>query len=140
MVLQVVACQTRRMTGATGVLIRLGVSLVVFTAIFWVAARRDPKIKIEKKWVTPLVGVVFALMNFALYWALTPILNLATLGAIGFIMPMIVNLILLGLTMRIFEAKKWFVVEGFLPMIKLALYLTLAHGALWVALDYLPNR
>jgi hypothetical protein len=128
------------MTGATGVLIRLGASLVLFTAVFWIAARRDPKVKIENKWATPLIGVVFALFNFALYWALTPILNLATLGAVGFVMPLVVNLIFLAATVRIFEAKKWLVIEGLVSMLKLALFLTLAHGVLWLALDYFPNR
>jgi hypothetical protein len=128
------------MTGAAGVLIRLGVSLVVFTGIFWLAARRDPKIRIENKWATPLVGVVFALMNVALYWAITPVLNLATLGAIGFVMPLVVNILFLLATARIFQSKKWLVIDGMIPMIKLALYLTLAHGAMWIAFDYLPNR
>jgi hypothetical protein len=128
------------MTGASGVLIRLGASLVLFTAVFWIAARRDPKVKIGNKWATPLIGVVFALFNFALYWALTPILNLATLGAIGFVMPLVVNLLFLAATVRIFEAKKWLVIEGLFSMLKLALFLTLAHGVLWLALDYFPNR
>jgi hypothetical protein len=139
-VLLVASCDTAAMTGVTGVLIKLGVSLVVFTAVFFVAARRNEKIKIENKWAMPLIGVVFAVLNVAVYWALAPILNLATLGAIGFLMPLVVNLIFLGATVRLFESKKWLVIDGMIAFVKLALYLTVAHGLMWLSLDYLPNR
>lgn len=128
------------MTGVTGVLIKLGVSLVVFTAVFFIAARRNERIKVENKWAMPLIGVVFAVLNVLVYWALAPILNLATLGAIGFVMPLVVNLIFLGATLRLFESKKWLVIDGLIAYVKLALYLTAAHGLLWFALDYMPNR
>jgi hypothetical protein len=140
MVLIEPACHTAAMTGVTGVLIKLGVSFVVFTAVFFVAAHRNDKLKIENKWAMPLLGLVFALLNVAVYWALEPILNLATLHAAGFVMPLVVNLIFLGATMRLFESKKWFVVDGLIAYVKLALYLTAAHGLLWFALDYMPNR
>lgn len=122
-------------------LIKLGVRLLVFTGVFWLAARRNEKIVIEKKWATPLVGFAFAVLNTALYWALKPILNLATLGAIGFVMPLLINGALLALTERIFARKQqWFRIEGFLATLWMAVFLTLAHGALWVALDYLPTK
>jgi hypothetical protein len=152
------------MNGATGILIKLGVRLLVFGAVFFIAARRNPKIVIRSKWMTPLIALVFATLNTALYWALTPILDLATFGAIAFVMPFIVNTLLLVGTVKVFdaierktrrrpgaagargdngkpaEARPWLAIEGVFTTLWMACYLTLAHGALWVALDYLPNK
>lgn len=150
------------MDGATGVLIKLGVRLLVFGAVFFIAARRNPKIVIPVKWATPLVALVFALLNTTLYWALRPVLDLATLGALGFAMPLIVNIILLYATVKFFawdklprfltrsankdekksdkgEAVPLFAINGIFAQMWMALILTLAHGALWFALDYLPS-
>jgi hypothetical protein len=128
------------MTGITGVLIKLGASLVLFTAVFFVAARKNPKVKIQPKWATPLIALVFAVLNVGVYWAITPLLNLATFGAVAFFMPFIVNLMFLFATVRIFESKKWLVIEGLIATLWMSLLLTVTHGAIWFALDYLPNR
>jgi hypothetical protein len=149
------------MDGATGILIKLGVRLVVFGVVFFFAARKNPKVAIHARWATPLVALVFALLNTALYWALKPMLDLATLGAIGFFLPLIVNAILLVATVRAFawhrlprvlvrprgaaetvkpEARPLFEIRGVLATLWMAVFLTAAHGALWVALDYLPSR
>jgi hypothetical protein len=128
------------MTGITGVLIKLGASLVLFTAVFFVAARKNPKVKIQPKWATPLIALVFAVLNVGVYWAITPLLNLATFGAVAFFMPFIVNLMFLFATVRIFESKKWLVIEGLIATLWMAILLTVTHGAIWFALDYLPNR
>jgi hypothetical protein len=149
------------MTGVTGILIKLGVRLLIFALVFYIAARRNPKIVIRTRWATPLIAFVFALLNTGLYWALTPILNLATLGALGFVMPLVVNGLLLVGTVKIFHwifvkrhpgaatvdpkkakdaPKPWFEIEGLFALMYMALILTVAHGALWVALDYLPGR
>jgi uncharacterized membrane protein YvlD (DUF360 family) len=132
--------QTAGMSGLNGLLIKLGVRLVVFGLVFWFAARKNPKVTFEKKWQTPIVALVFAVLNTALYWALRPVLDLATLGALAFAMPVVVNAILLGLTIRVFQSKGWFKVDGFFALAWMALFLTLAHWVLWVALDYLPGR
>jgi hypothetical protein len=128
------------MTGASGLLIKLGVRLVVFGLAFYIAARRNPKVVLPNKWATPLIALVFAVLNTALYWALTPILNLATLGALGFAMPFVVNLVLLLATVRIFQARKWIQIEGTLTTLWMSAVLTGVHGLVWVALDYFPNR
>jgi hypothetical protein len=128
------------MSGATGILIKLGVRLVVFTAVFWLAARHNDKVVFEKRWATPLVAFVFALFNTALYWMLKPVLDIATLGAVGFAMPLVINLALLAATVRVFQAKKWFRIDGLLATLWMATFLTVAHGALWLGLDYLPKH
>lgn len=122
-------------------LIKLGVRLLVFTAVFWVAAKKNEKIIIEKKWATPVVGFAFAVLNTALYWVLGRVLNIATLGVVGFAMPLVINGVLLMVTARVFQRKpQWFRLEGFFAGMWMAIFLTLAHGVLWVGLDYLPKH
>jgi uncharacterized membrane protein YvlD (DUF360 family) len=140
------------MSGGTALLVKLGVRLVVFTAVFWIAARRNPKIAFAKKWAPPVVGLVFAALNTALYWALTPVLDLATFNTIAFAMPLVVNTLLLLATVRVFARraavdpkakdapKPWFRVDGFFATMWMAIFLTLAHGVLWAVLDYIPNH
>ncbi len=128
------------MDGVTGVLLGLGVRLVVFGLVIIVAAKKSPKVLIHKRWATPLIALVFAALNIGLYWALTPILNLATMGALGFVMPLVANMIFLAITVRIFESKQWFEIKGLLTQVYLALALTAAHGLCWLGLDYLPRK
>jgi hypothetical protein len=128
------------MDGALGILIKLGVRLVVFGLTFFVAARLNPKVLIHNKWATPLIALVFATLNTALYWILKPVLNIATLGALGFIMPFIANTLFLYATLKIFEKKKWIEIQGMLTTLWMAGVLTITHGALWFALDYLPSK
>ncbi|HSD86850.1 MAG TPA: phage holin family protein [Kofleriaceae bacterium] len=128
------------MSPFVAVLIKLGVRLVVFTAVFWLAARKNKNIIIDKKWATPLIALTFAVLNTVLYWMLKPVLNLATMGAVAFAMPLLINGVLLVGTERIFQSRKWFRIEGFFATVWMALFLTLAHGVLWVALDYIPKH
>ena len=128
------------MSPFVAMLIKLGVRLVVFTGVFWFAAKKNEKIVFEKKWAPPLVALVFAVLNTGLYWMLKPVLNIATMGAVGFALPFVINGALLVGTMKVFEKKKWFRIEGFFATIWMALILTAAHGALWVAVDYLPKH
>ena len=128
------------MSPLVAILIKLGVRLVVFTGVFWFAAKKNEKIVFEKKWAPPLVALVFAILNTALYWMLKPVLNIATLGVASFALPFVINGGLLYATMKAFEKKKWFRIEGFFATIWMALFLTAAHGVLWLALDYIPAK
>ena len=47
-------------------------------------------------------------------------------------LPMLLNLFLLGITVRIFQSRKWFHIDGLFAMLWLATFLTIAHGALWL--------
>jgi uncharacterized membrane protein YvlD (DUF360 family) len=128
----------------TSVLIKLGIRLVVFTLVFWVAAKRNEKIVFAKKWAPPVVGLVFALLNTLLYWALVPVLDVATLGVASFVMPFIVNAFLLYATMKVLDlrdwSREWFKIEGIFANLWMATFLTVAHGVLWFALDYVPKH
>ena len=151
-------CHADDMHGATGILIKLAVRLVVFTAVFWFAAKKNPKVVINHKWATPIIALVFAVLNTALYWVLTPVLKLATLGMVGLVMPLVINGLLLYGTVRIFNAPKLvgatvddkgkattarkplIAIEGVFAMAWMAIALTIAHGACWFALDYLASK
>jgi uncharacterized membrane protein YvlD (DUF360 family) len=128
------------MTGVTGLLLKLGIRLVVFTAVFWFAAKKNDKVVFARKWAPPVVAFVFAVLNTAIYWLLVPVLDIATLGAVGFAMPFIVNTILLAVTVRLLQSRDWFKIEGLLATLWMATFLTVAHGVLWFALDYLPKH
>ena len=86
--------------------------------------------------------------------------GLATLGALGFFMPLLINTVLLFGTVKFFaweklprfipksegdkdtkkEARPLFAIDGIFTTLWLALILTAAHGVLWFALDYIPSR
>ena len=101
-------------------------ALVVFTGVFWVAARKNKDIVFEKKWAPPLVGLLFAVLNTGLYWMLKPLIGMATLGMASFALPFVINGGLLYATMKAFEKKKWFRIDGFFATLWMALFLTLA--------------
>jgi hypothetical protein len=122
------------------VLIKLGVRLVVFTLVFWFAAKKNEKVVFGKKWAPPVVALVFAILNTVLYWALVPVLDIATLGIASFVMPFIVNALLLAATVKIFARREWFKIEGIFANLWMTTFLTVAHGVMWLALDYLPKH
>jgi uncharacterized membrane protein len=128
------------MSPVVAVLIKLAVRLVVFTGVFWFAAKRNKSIVFEKKWAPPLVGVVFAVLSTALYWVLKFVANIATVGMVSFALPVVINGVLLYATLKIFEKKKWFRIDGFFATIWMILFLTLAHGVLWFGLDFIPTK
>ena len=152
------------MHGVTGLLIKLGVRLVVFTGGFIAAAKYIQGVTVTRKLAYPALGFLFALLSTVFYWALSPLLDLATLNALSFAMPLVVNLVLLIATIKISnrvaeraaakapppQVKKgekpaprpqgWLRTNGFFASMWLALALTAAHGVLWFALDYLPEK
>lgn len=124
----------------TWILIKLAIRLVVFVAVFWFVARKNPKIRIQPRWATPLVAGVFAVLNVGLYWLLKPVLNLATFNVAWFVMPLLLNLIFLITTVRVFQSKKWLEIDGVRATLWMALVLTAVHCVLYAALDYIPAR
>jgi uncharacterized membrane protein YvlD (DUF360 family) len=116
----------------TELLVKLAVRFGVFLAVFALVAWKNPKVRIHPKIALPLVGLVFALLNTGLYWALKPILNLATLGAAWLFIPFVLNGVFLWATEKLIRPLR---IEGFFTMIKLAIILTAAHGACWLVLD-----
>jgi hypothetical protein len=136
-------------------LIRFGIRLVAFTGVFWFATRprksdrldkdgkpevKPARISIQPRRVIPLIGGLFGVLNTCLYLILRPLLNLATLGTFSVIMPLVVNGLLLWGTTRIVEKRHWIKIDGFLSAAWLVGAITIAHGVLFVALEYLPAQ
>ncbi len=144
----------------TWLLVKLGIRLVVFLAVFWIATKRNPNIKVQPTWAIPLVAGFFALLNLAFYWLLKPVLNIASFGAIWFLMPLVLNLIFLIATVRVFQKapvpapigrakdappvkvsrRPSLDIQGIGATLYLAALLTVAHGVLWFGVDYLPVK
>jgi hypothetical protein len=122
----------------TWLLVKLGLRLAAFIAVFWIASRKNPKVKIEPRWAIPLVAGLFGLFNTGLYWLLAPLLAIASFGVAAFALPLILNGAFLYATTRAVAKKKWLQIDGVFAMAWMAVVLTVAHGALWLALDYIP--
>jgi uncharacterized membrane protein YvlD (DUF360 family) len=116
----------------TAIAIKLGVRFLVFGAAFGFAVWKNEKVTVKPRYAIPLVALVFALLNTAMYWALKPVLNVATLGMLGFVMPFLLNGFFLWATDRVLKPLK---IDGLLTMAWLAGLLTIAHGALYLLLD-----
>jgi hypothetical protein len=130
-------------------LVSVAIRLVAFTAVFWLATRprkvegaepKPPRISIQPRWAIPVIGVVFAALNIVLYWAVRPLLDLATLRTFTIIMPLVVNGLLLWGTTKIVEKRQWMRIDGLFAGAWLAIALTLAHGVLWFGLDFVPSK
>lgn len=119
----------------TWMLIKLAIRLVVFGAVFWFAAWKNPKVTIKPKYAVPLVALVFGLLNVGLYWLAKPILHLATFGTLWIALPLFLNGLFLYATNRLLKHLE---IKGMLTMIWLAVLLTAAHGALYLGLDVIP--
>lgn len=118
----------------TWILIKLAIRFVVYGLVFGLMAWRDKRVRVHPRYALPLVAAVFALLNTGLYWILKPVLNLATLGSLAFVMPFALNAVFLYGTERLLKPLR---IEGIWPMLVLSLFLTLAHGALWLGLDHI---
>lgn len=151
------------MHGATGLLIKLGVRLVVFTAAFVASTRYLEGISVTKKWAYPVLGAMFSVLSTVFYWALAPVLDVATLNSLSFAIPLVANTVLLIAVIKVSnkiaernpvpppkkgqekgskpeKPRGWLRTTGFFASVWLALVLTAAHGVLWFALDYLPEK
>lgn len=116
----------------TWILIKLGIRLVVFGIVFGLAAWRYEKIQVKPKWALPLVAVVFALLNTLVYWLLSALLSLAVPVLLFFVAPLAANAALLYATHRLVKYLK---VEALSAAAWLVVWLTVAHGAMWLILD-----
>lgn len=115
-------------------LVKLGARFVVFGVVFAFALRKNRKITVKPKYALPLVALVFALLNTGLYLLFSKVLNLATLGMASLVVPFLLNGVFLWGTQKILRPLR---IEGWRPMIWLAVLLTAAHGLTWLVVDQL---
>lgn len=117
-------------------LIKFSIRILVFGLIFGFATWRSENVAVKPKFALPIVAIVFALLNVGLYWMLSPVLNLATLGVMWMFMPFVLNaLFLLGTGRLLKRLRVEMKLDGLMTILWLATLLTVAHGVLYVALD-----
>lgn len=110
-------------------LVKLFVRVLVFGVAIVYVTRRNEKVKIQPRAAVPLVALTFAALNTALYWLLSPVLNLVTLGMVFFAVPFAVNAAFLHLTTRIVKPFK---IDGLGALLYSSLIVTVAHVVLKV--------
>ena len=122
----------------TWLLIKIAIHIVVFGLVFGFAVWRSESITIKPRFALPLVAIVFALLNGALYSIFSFVLGLATLGLAFLVMPFVLNAVFLLITTRVLKRLKvQMAIDGILTIAWLAALLTGAHGALWLTFKFL---
>jgi hypothetical protein len=122
----------------TLLLIKLGVGFLLFGLVFGFASHRSKMITIKPRLALPLVALVFALLNTGIYWIAKPVLNLATLGLLSIVAPLVINGMFLLVTGRLLGYLRIDVqIKGMMTTLWLAALLTLAHGAMHLGFDVL---
>lgn len=122
----------------TWLLLKVLIRFAVFGLVFGVVAHRSDRVEIRPRLALPVVALVFALLNTGMYWVAKPVLNLATLGTLWVFMPLVLNGAFLWATHRLSRIMRIHMrVDGLATMLRLAVLLTVAHGALYVLLDIL---
>ena len=115
-------------------LVKLGARFLVFGAVFAFALKKNPKITVKPKYALPLVALVFALLNTGLYFLFSKVLSVATLGMASLVIPFVLNGAFVWATQKILRPLR---IDGWRPMIWLAVLLTAAHGLCWLVVDEL---
>ena len=102
--------------------------VLVFGVALTFACKRVARIKVEPPSALPLVAIVYALLNAALYWLLAPLISLLTFWLFWFLLPLVVpflaNVVLLLMTDRLVKALR---IETLGALARTAGILTLAH-------------
>ena len=117
---------------------KIAICFVVFGLVFGLASHHNKNVTIHPPWGLLVVALVFALLNIGIYWFASPVLNLATLGLVWFLIPFILNGCFLYVTGQVMSVLRIDMrMESVLTGGWLAGLLTLAHGALYLVLDVL---
>jgi hypothetical protein len=111
-------------------LIWLAIRFVVFGVALTFAMKKVKDVKVTPPHALPLVALVFAVLNTALYWLIAGALNLVTLWTLFFLVPFIANGVFLYATDRILKPLK---IDGMIAFLKTAGIVTIAHLVLRVA-------
>ena len=99
-------------------------AVAVFGIALTFAARRDGDVKVEPRSKLPLVALVFALLNALLYSLLATVLNLTTLWLLFFLVPFVVNGVLLLVTDKLMKS---FRIDSISALVRTAAIVTVAH-------------
>jgi uncharacterized membrane protein YvlD (DUF360 family) len=101
----------------------------VFGVALTFACRRDADVKVEPRSRLPMVAVIFALLNLALYSVLAGVLSVPFF-LLFFLVPFAANALILMLTDKLVKSFK---IESITALIKTAGIVTIAHLLLRIA-------
>ena len=110
--------------------LKLALRFVLFGGVFFYAKKKMDKVEIQPWWALPLVALMFALLNLALYYAGTEVIKLASMNVANYVVPVVVNcLILFGTTALLKKMKVESVrIHGIVAIVWLAILLSIANG------------
>jgi putative membrane protein len=110
------------------------IHLVVLAVTVFLLARLLPSVRIRTPGTAVLVAVVFSLLNFFLGWLVRVVLfvpALFTLGLLFFVMPFVVNTIMLWLTDKVLSS---FEIEDTRALLVSSLVITVVNGVFYAPL------
>lgn len=110
------------------------IHLGVLAATVFLLARVLPSVRIRSSGTAVLVAVVFSVLNFFLGWLVRVILfvpALFTLGLLFFVMPFVVNTIMLWLTDKVLST---FEIEDTRDLLISSLVITVVNGVFYAPL------
>jgi uncharacterized membrane protein YvlD (DUF360 family) len=105
-------------------LVHLLLRTLVFGVAITFACKRFDDVKVQPKEYLPVVALVFAVLNTALYHVLGFALNMVTLWTLWFAVPFVANGLLLLATDKVLKNFK---IETLTALIKTAGVVTVAH-------------
>jgi uncharacterized membrane protein YvlD (DUF360 family) len=108
-------------------LVMMLVRVVVFAIAIAFVTRRSSGVRVEPRKQLPLVALVFALLNVALYWLLSTAVTWGSLLTLSLVAPFVANAILIWVTSKLVKALR---IDGLLELAYAALILTLVHFGL----------
>jgi putative membrane protein len=110
------------------------IHLAVLAATVFLLARVVPSVRIRTPGTAVLVAVVFSVLNFFLGWLVRVVLfvpALFTLGLLFFVMPFVVNTIMLWLTDKVLSS---FEIEDTRGLLISSLAITVVNGVFYAPL------
>jgi putative membrane protein len=110
------------------------IHLAVLAATVFLLARLLPSVRIRTAGTAVLVAIVFSVMNFCLGWLVRVVLfvpALLTLGLLFFVMPFIVNTIMLWLTDKVLAS---FEIRSLRGLLISSLVITVVNGIFYAPL------
>lgn len=113
------------------VLIRFLLEILAYGGALLLASRLLPGVRVRDFETAVAIALVFALLNWALGWVLGPLVKLLlflpgllTCGLLFFLVPLVVNSILLWITDKLMER---FEVKGIGPLVGVAAFIAVAQ-------------
>jgi len=98
--------------------------IVVFAIAIAFITRRTSKVRVEPRAALPVVALVFAVLNTALYGLIGFAVKVVSLWTLAIFAPFLANMALLWITDRILKPLK---IDGLMALLHASVIITIAH-------------